>query len=124
MRRPTWDPPAESVTDPDQIEEGALDAIDLLEGERIVRCWKTAIGFLVMTTLRCQHLWHRPQLFADSEWHQGPSFFFYNLAPPALLAGRFVELAEQGGVNPRFERYLVRDPEEVRAEIDAALAGR
>ncbi|HXQ48536.1 MAG TPA: hypothetical protein VN842_01975 [Thermoplasmata archaeon] len=120
MHRSTWDPPAESVTQPDQLDEGALNALDLLDGERIARCWRTGVGFLVMTNLRYVHVWRRPELFTTAEWHQGPSFFFYSLAPPGVIAGRFLQLVDQGGSEAPSARFLVRHPEEICQEIELA----
>ena len=120
MRRSHWNLPAETVTEPDQIDARALAALELLDGERLVRCWRTAVGFLVMTDLRCLHVWRRPELFTPSEWHEGTSFFFYDLGPPSVVAGRFLQLVEQGGAQTPSERFLVRHPEEVRMEIEGA----
>ena len=118
-------PPPDSVTRPDQIDLPALAEIGLLQGEHVVRCWKAAYGFLVMTNLRCVHVWRKHELFARSEWHASPTYFFYNLAPPEVVLGRFVQLSEvyEEGIGPT--RFLVRDAPEVCREIDAAReAGR
>ncbi len=120
-----WDPPPEDVTRPDQIDKGALDALSLLDGERIVRCWQGTLGFLVMSNLRCVHVWRKRELFEKSQWQVGPSFFFYNLDSPRVVAGRFVQLSEQYDENGVSSRVPVRDPVSVCAEIEAARpAGR
>jgi len=107
---------------PDPIDQGARAQLDLLDGERIVRCWRTGFGFLVMTNLRCLHVWHKPQVFSRSSWRAGPSFYFYNLAAPQVVAKRFVELSEDYVGSFEGGRFLVRHPEEVCREIDAARA--
>lgn len=71
-----------------------------------------------MTNLRCLHVWRKPELFARSEWHTGPNFFFYNLASPRVVAGRFVELAEDYEGSLEAARFLVRNPHEVSGEIE------
>ncbi len=117
-------PDPNQPTTPDALPAGARDELDLLAGERIARCWRCGFGFLVMTNLRCLHIWRRPELFVRSEWHSGASFFFYDLAAPRIVAGRFVELAqgtEGGPVNS--SRFLVEDPRAVTREIDAARPG-
>ncbi|HTT35412.1 MAG TPA: zinc ribbon domain-containing protein [Thermoplasmata archaeon] len=121
-----WGPPPDEVTRPDQIAKGARDALSLLDDEPILRCWSTNDGFLVLTTLRCVGVAHtRPELFAPPEWRAGPSFFFYNLAPPEVAFGRFVRLTEEYEQTSGSARYLVHDPVGVCAEIDAARpAGR
>jgi hypothetical protein len=113
-------PPGEVVTSPNQISPGALNELDLLPGERISRCWRTGQGFLVMTNLRCIHLWRKTELFSKPEWQTGPTFLFYNLAPPTVFAGRFVVLTEGSGDVATSSRFLVHDPEAVSREIEAA----
>jgi hypothetical protein len=112
--------PPDVVTRPDQIDPPALSELGLLHEERVLRCWKSAFGFLVMTNLRCIHVWRKPELFVRTEWHTGPTFFFYNLRRPELVLGRFVQLAEiyDEGAGPA--RFLVRDAPDVCREIDAA----
>ncbi len=119
---PEVDPP----TAPDPIDRGARDELDLLPGERIARCWRTGVGFLVMTNLRCVHVWRRPELFVRSDWHTGPSFFFYEMGTPRVVARRFVELAAGArGSDVELSRFLVGDPAAVAREVDAARpAGR
>jgi alkanesulfonate monooxygenase SsuD/methylene tetrahydromethanopterin reductase-like flavin-dependent oxidoreductase (luciferase family) len=116
---------ADSPTSPDRIDPRALAQIEFLPRERVARCWRTAIGFLVMTNLRCVHVWRKPELFAKSEWHTGPNFFFYNLASPQIVAGRFLQLSEEYEGSVETTRFLVRNPREVAREIeDARAAGR
>jgi hypothetical protein len=120
-----WNPPVDSITQPDQIDKEALDELGLLHGEKILRCWRVALGFLVMTNLRCVHVWHKPELLARPTWHTGPTFFFYNLNPPQVLLGRFVQLSETYDEGAGAARFLVRDAPEVCREIDQArIAGR
>jgi len=111
-----------SPTRPDPIDPGARAQIVLLHGEQIMRSWRTGLGFLVMTNLRCVHVWRRPELFVASEWHSGPTFFFYNLAPPQVVAGRFVKLTEEFPGSVDAARFLVRNPQDVCREIEEARA--
>jgi hypothetical protein len=111
-----------SPTEPDPLPPDAEAQVTLLEGERIVRSWRTGFGFLVMTNLRCVHVWQKPELFATPQWHTGPTFFFYNLAAPRVVARRFVELTEEHDIDIGGARFLVREPDEVCREIDAARA--
>jgi hypothetical protein len=118
-------PPEETKTSPDQIAPGALSELELLPGERISRCWRTGSGFLVMTNLRCIHLWRHAELFSKAEWHTGPTFLFYDLAPPRVFAGRLVVLTDGTGDEAPSSRFLVHNPGEVSREIDQARgAGR
>ena len=113
------------MTRPDQLDPGAWEALALLRDEHVLRCWRAPFGFLVMTNLRCLQLWHRPELFVKSDWHAGPTFFFYNLDPPQLLLGRFVQLSETYDEGTGSARFLVRDAPTVCREIeDARTAGR
>jgi len=75
-----------------------------------------------MTNLRCIHLWRKAELFSKPEWHTGPTFLFYDLAPPTVLAGRFVVLTEGSGDEATSSRFLVRDPSTVARDIEAARA--
>jgi hypothetical protein len=114
-------------TRPDQIDPNALLELklELLYGERIARCWRTGFGFLVMTNLRCIHVWRKPELFVRTEWHAGPSFFFYNLTPPRVVAGRFLELTEEHDRIAESARFLLHDPKAVGQEVNEARpAGR
>ena len=112
------------TTRPDAIDPGALHEVDLLWGEHIVRCWRTGRGFLVMTNLRCIDLWRKPLLLIDREWHSGPNFFFYNLAPPCVVLDRFVQLSEKVPENDaRSIRIRVSDPVRVAREVEEAIPG-
>ncbi len=116
---------SEGPTAPDPIDPGARDELELLRGERIARCWRTTFGFLVMTNLRCVRVWRKAELFAKPEWHTGPTFLFYNLAAPQVVADRFVQLAEGREGTGASSRFLVRNPRAVCQEIDdARSAGR
>lgn len=111
-------PPPDLVTQPDQIGPEAGEQLDLLPGERLLRCWRTPHGFLVLTTLRCTSITRRAQLLEPPIWRAGPSFLFYNCAPPRVVLGRFLELAEEVTENAGASRFLVHDPETVRREIE------
>jgi hypothetical protein len=125
MSRPTGIPLADAATHPDQIDPAALRELIPLFAERVERCWRTTVGFLVMTNLRCVHLWHKPELLRHSEWHVGPTFFFYGLAPPRVIGGRFLELTDVEGDHAESSRFLVHDAETIAREIEAARpAGR
>lgn len=115
----------DSPTAPDALDPDARIQLDLLEGERIGRCWKVPYGFLVVTNLRCIYVWKRHLLFQSDGWQTGPTFTFYNLAPPRVVGWRFVELAEEPPLSQSSFRFLVHDPVAVCAEIEAAReAGR
>lgn len=117
------DLPASRVpTTPDPIPPDARAELDLLDGEKVLRSWRTGFGFLVMTNLRCVHVWKKPELFLRSDWHIGPTFFFYNLAPTHVVASRFLELSEEQDVSVGRARFLVQDPQQVGREIDEAQA--
>ena len=117
--------PTEAVTTPVQIEFEALRQIHLLDGERLLRVWRTGRGFLVMTNLRCIEVARKPQVFSTSDWEAGPSFFFYNLAPPRVELFRFLRLSEQREERTLVMRFFLHDPSEVAQEIQAArLAGQ
>jgi hypothetical protein len=117
--------PADQVTEPDQLDPGARDQLDLLPGEHLRRCWRTAHGFLVLTNLRVTGITRRAQLFDSPVWRAGPSFLFYNCRPPRVVLGRFLELSEELTENAGASRYLVHDPETVRREIEQErVAGR
>jgi len=121
----TDSPPPDLETLPDPIDPAALGAVELLPGEHVRRCWRTPTGYLVMSNLGCTHVWRKAELFSKGEWQTGPSLLFYDLAPPAVLGGRFVALTEGVGDDAQTYRFLVRDPEEVAREIeDARPAGK
>lgn len=115
-----WDSTPDVDTTPAQIERDALNEIHLLNGERILRVWKTARGFLVMTNLRCTDILRKPQVFAPSEWEAGPSLFFYNLAPPRVEFRRFLRLSDEREGRAVVLRFFLHDPEEVAREIQVA----
>ncbi|MCI4361875.1 MAG: zinc ribbon domain-containing protein [Thermoplasmata archaeon] len=116
-------PPPDQRTIPDQLEPPARDSLELLEGEQVSRVWRTSLGFLVLTNLRVLSTWHRPTLlgFGASDWLPGLGFFLYALRPPRVLAHRLLELDQGPGDRPETARFLLQDPEEVCATIDAAL---
>ncbi len=117
--------PPDTTTTPDPLPWAAYELVGLLTGERIRRAWKTGRGYLVMTNLRLINIWYRTELFARSEWHLGSSFFFYNLAGPRVLFGRYLELSEDFEENAGTLRFHVADPVGVAQEIEAARrAGR
>ena len=125
MPHRSWDTPPDTDTTPAQIDRDALAEIHLLDGERILRVWKTARGFLVMTNLRCTDMMRKPQVFAPSDWEAGPSLFFYNLARPRVELHRFLRLSEEHEGRAVVLRFYLHDPEEVAREIEAAReAGR
>lgn len=114
--------PDRVVTTPAQIEREALRHLYLLDGERILRVWKSVRGFLVMTNLRCQEVRRRSQLFSSSDWEAGPNFFFYNLAPPKVEFHRFLRLTEEHQDGTLAVRFILHDPFSVAEEIAAARA--
>lgn len=117
--------PTETATTPVQIEGEAFDQIHFLEGERILRVWKTGRGFLVMTNLRCTEVSRKPQLFGHRNWEAGPSFFFYDLAPPKVEFQRFLRLSEAHEGRAVVLRFIVHDPSSVAGEIEEArLSGQ
>ncbi len=125
MAPTSWLPPSDSVTDPDQIDMGAREAFELFHGERILKCWKVPLGFLVLTNLRCFHVWRKPEVFSHTPWRVGPTYLFYNLAPPRVVLGRFVQLSESYDEGIGASRFLVHDAPGVAADIEAArVAGQ
>lgn len=118
--------PGQDPTSPDVLDADAREQLDLLNEERIVRCWKVPYGYLVVTTLRCIYVWKRHELLQPSEgWQTGPTFMFYKMAPPRIVAWRFVELSEDPPFSQDPFRFLVRNPAQACADIDAARqAGR
>jgi hypothetical protein len=109
------------VTRPDLIPPDAWRAVELLGGEAPLEAWKTPQGYLLLTNLRCVALWRKGELFAPHYWRSGPEFFFYNLKPPRVLLGRFVELEEEFEENGWVGRFLVHDPEGVAAAVRAQM---
>ncbi len=115
-------PPATVPTQPDPIDEGAYQAISLLGEERVLRCWAIAHGFVVLTNLRCLSVLRPELLLWKGDWTLGPELPFYNLAVPTVVAGRYVSLREETPVSGTTLRFAARHPENVRAEIEAAIA--
>jgi hypothetical protein len=116
---------SDTATAPAQIDREALRELRLLDGERILRVWKTGRGFLVMTNLRCVEVSRKPQLFARSDWEVGPNFFFYNLGPPKVELHRFLRLAEEHEDRAVVTRLILHDPATVAQEIqEARLEGQ
>ncbi|MGC2788824.1 MAG: zinc ribbon domain-containing protein [Thermoplasmata archaeon] len=113
--------PSPLVTHPDQIPVDAWRAFDLFEGELLLGAWRTSRGFLLLTNLRCLALYRRGEIFPPHPWRVGPEFFFYNLRPPEVVLGRFVELTEAFEENGRVGRFTVRDPTSVADAISAAI---
>jgi hypothetical protein len=114
--------PPERVTSPDQLPLDAWEAVDLLDGERVLRCWQAGTAYLLLTNLRCLGIWRPRELFHRAGWETGAQFFFYNLKPPQIVLGRFVELSEEFPDGERTSRFLVRDPEATEQEIAGAIA--
>ncbi len=119
--RSDWVPPPSQVTHPEQLPGEAWRAFDLMDGEAVLAVWKTPRGFLVLTNLRCFGMYLELDLFAPRQWRTGPEFFFYNVRPPTVAMGRFVELEEEVAEAGSVGRFLVHDPESVAAAISAAV---
>ena len=75
----------------------------------------------MLTNLRCFGLWRELGVFPPHPWHTGPEFFFYNLKPPRVLFGRFLELSEEFPEAGSVGRFAVHDPTAVAEAISAAL---
>jgi hypothetical protein len=118
---PRWSPPAQEVTSPDQLSPEAWRAVSLLDGEVIHRVWKTGRGFLVLTSLRCFLLWQRREVFRPVEWEASPEVLLFNVRPPRVLFGRFVEITPQSDEGGFPIRAGVAEPEEVAEEVAAAI---
>jgi hypothetical protein len=116
-----WTPPRGMATTPDQLPPEAGRALTLFEDERLIRCWRTARGYLVLTNLRVGVVWPVPELLRKASWEEGPQYFFYNLRRPTVLLGRFVELKEAYDEQGRSTRFLVSEPEVVADEIAAQI---
>jgi hypothetical protein len=123
MSAARWIPAADQVTTPDQLDEEAFLALDLMDDERIRNVWRTRQGFLLLTNLRVVSLWRHSHLFGtrEEEWKEGPAFLLYNLTDPRVLAERYVELTEREGPNAGFARFAVQDPERVCAAVAGAI---
>lgn len=117
-----WSPPPSEVTQPDQLSGEAWRAFDPIDGEKVLNVWRTPRGFLVLTNLRCFGIRRELDLFGPPEWRTGPEFYFYNLKPPQVLFGRFVELSEEVSESGAVGRFPVKAPEAV-AEAIAGAAG-
>lgn len=118
-----WVPPPDQVTAPDQLPPEVWRLWDALEQEHVVSCWKTGLGYLVLTNLRCFEVWRRSAVLGKRDWSLGPQFFFYNLRPPRVVLGRFVELVEEfnEGDARQLSRVAVQDPTSVSEQIGAAV---
>jgi len=110
---------------PDRPDPAAIRVVHLLEDERILRTWKTPLGFLVLTNLRCVEVVRRHELFGERDWELGPSFFFYDLVAPKVVLGRYLRLSEDHERNPVVAHLFVHRPLKVAQEIQIArLAGQ
>jgi len=114
--------PLSAETEPDPLPAPAWRAFDLFEGEALLNAWKVPRGFLVLTNLRCFAVYESWELFAPRSWGLGPQFFFYNLRPPVIVLGRFVQLSEEVEEAGAVGRFAVRDPPAVVEAISVALA--
>jgi hypothetical protein len=125
-RPATWDPPPEQRTAPDQLPAEAWRAVDLFEGELARRCWRTARGYLLLTNLRCLMLWQHHELFRSRDWEASPQVLLYNVQPPHVVLGRFVEVQAAYDPAEGSIRAAVADPnavaEEIAAEVPRARA--
>jgi hypothetical protein len=119
--RSPWTPPPEQSTQPDQLPPDAWRAVELIDEERLLRCWKTARGFLLLTTLRCIQLWQRWELLRPGTWVASPELLLYNVRPPTVLLGRFVEIAPAFDEGNGPIRVAVSDPLSVAREISDAI---
>jgi zinc-ribbon domain len=116
------DRPFDLTTVPDQLDSAAWTAISLMDGEAIRRVWKTGRGFLVLTTLRCILLWQRHEMFRPVDWQAGPEVLLYDVRPPRVLFGRFVEISPASPAGGAPIRVVVAQPEYVAEEIAASLS--
>jgi hypothetical protein len=112
--------PSDLMTQPDQLDSAARTALSLMEGEAIRRVWRTGRGFLVLTSLRCILLWQRREVFRPTEWQAGPEVLLYDVRPPRVLFGRFVEVAPASPAGGAPIRVVVAHPEYVAEEIAAS----
>jgi zinc-ribbon domain len=118
---PAADRPFDLVTQPDPLDPAAWTALALMDGETIRRVWKTGRGFLVLTTLRCILLWQRRELFRPTEWQSGPEVLLFDVRPPRVLFGRFLEISPASPAGGAPIRVVVPEPEYVAEEIGASL---
>ena len=117
----SWEAPPDLVTRPDQLPAGAWRAFDLLDREQVLSCWRTGLGYLVLTNLRVIEVVRKLEVVRSAAWTEGREFFFYNLPPPRVVLGRFVQLSEQYEEGGRSSRFGVHDPEAVAETIAAAI---
>ncbi len=109
-------------TQPDQWTVAAAAAFTPIEDERVLSVWKAAAGFLVLTNFRVVTLWQPRTVLellraGSKEWHEGPDFFLFQLAPPAVR-GAYLELT---GADAQSFRVRVANPVEVAATISQEL---
>jgi hypothetical protein len=110
------------TTQPDQLDSAAWRAFALMDGEVVRRVWRTGRGdYLVLTTLRCILLWQRRELFRPTEWQSGPQVLLFDVRPPRVLFGRFVEVAPATSDGGAPIRVAVAQPEDVAEEIAQSL---
>jgi zinc-ribbon domain len=121
LAEPAANPPFDLSTQPDQLDSTAWMALSLMDGEVIRRVWRTGRGYLVLTSLRCILLWQRREVFRATEWQSGPEVLLFDVRPPRVLFGRFVEVAPASPAGGAPIRVAVAEPEYVAEEIVAAL---
>jgi hypothetical protein len=121
MRSQAWTPLPAEMTRPDQIDQEAFDLLPLMEGEQIRACWRMPSGFLVMTDLRCLAVHYVARIFGERGWHLGSIYYFYNLSPPEVVRGRYVQLREPSYGTPGGERFAVANAQEVCQRIAEAI---
>lgn len=121
LAHPAADLPFDLTTVPDQLDPAAWPAISMMDSEVIRRVWKTGRGFLVLTTLRCILLWQRREVFRPTEWQAGPEILLYDIRPPRVLFGRFLEVSPASPAGGAPIRVVVAQPEDVAEEIVASL---
>jgi hypothetical protein len=107
-----------------QIPDEVRGLVDLLDGETLVRAWRTQHGFLVATNLRCLEFWRGDGLFTPAEWHSGAQYFFFSLRTPRVVHGRYLEL-EEDTFERKGARYAIAHPDQAATELeDLRVAGR
>jgi hypothetical protein len=118
----TADRPQDLATTPDQLDWAAWRAFAPFSGEEIRRVWRTVRGdYLVLTTLRCVLLWQRRELFRPTHWQSGPEVLLFDVRPPRVLFGRFVEVAPASSAGGPPIRVVIPGPESVAEEIATSL---
>jgi hypothetical protein len=120
-RAPSGHPPADQVTRPDQLPRAAWAALDLFAGERVFDCWKTARGYLVLTSLRCVLIWQRKEFLRARAWEASPEVFLYDVREPRVVLGRFVEIEPGSPDVGGALRVAVDDPPSVVEEIARSI---